>query len=580
MKKMPVSKKHSLFDPDQILTEIHQAMSRDFSTLKQMYRGIDNGLLFASNRQLRDFRKKYCSKDQDRDHLEAQTFETFLKVNEHMSSVNDRLVLSLPPKGSRIQMETPYMDRIHLRAKALVAFVLGSFDEDEWFKECRNSSGSSLGVSFSATSQEKKFTFPMSITKSAEVFYKRCMLFNFKLEEAIMKYNSENLTDSPYRFVEASRATTVDKTTEKRRFICVEPTCNMFLQQGLMHMMYKRLRSVNLDVEILPQVHRREAWLASISGLNATIDLSSASDCVSTELLRWLLPSRWFSVIDAVRSTHTSINGSLVKLQMISTMGNAVTFPLETLVFWAYAQATLLSESRTLSLFPEWKDLTRCSVFGDDCIVPTSIATKFISNIEAIGFIVNWGKTHIEKTDRFRESCGADYLAGYDVRPYYITAPRSQRYSSLEPWLYIIANSLQKKYISYFGSLNYVYDKELWRTIFSVAERYKLKLKLVPDYFPDDSGLKISQDITRFRASYSFVLDSIKRSCHGTYSFNYCRFVYRVKEPWDDGIRLQLWLRSPSQSRTPHVHTSPNRRIGGYVVAKGISCHWHLPLIR
>jgi len=92
----------------------------------------------------------------------------------------------------------------------------------------------------------------------------------------------------------------------------------------------------------------------------------------------------------------------------------------------------------------------KCSVFGDDCIVPTSIAANYITALEGVGFEVNDYKSFYGETEKFRESCGGDYLAGHAVRPYTVRAPTSQKMSSLEPWLYIIFNSVITKYISHF----------------------------------------------------------------------------------------------------------------------------------
>jgi hypothetical protein len=189
-----------------------------------------------------------------------------------------------------------------------------------------------------------------------------------------------------------------------------------------------------------------------------------------------------------------SIGDVDVDLNMISTMGNAVTFPLETLVFWSLAHSTRLQLEGTLSHFPEWEDRHLCSVFGDDCIVPSHMALDFIKVMESVGFICNEEKSFYAD-ERFRESCGGDYLRGYDVRPFYLKSPSSNRMSALEPWLYIIGNRLISKYMLCFGKRNYVYDKELLRVLFGLFQKYNLEIKVVPMDFPDDAGLKISDDL-------------------------------------------------------------------------------------
>ena len=579
MKKSHKSKKQTLFDPDKVATAIHQAITRDFKGAQHVYCLNDRTTLYAFNRQVNEFRKKYVSPDLSQETLEDLTYEKFHKVNAHMAEVNERLKLCLPSDQSRIQSSTPYMEKIHRRARALVHSVLRPFSVEEWFTECKNSVGSSIGVSYSDTSNEAKFTFPMSTTKRAKPYMDAYMLFDGNMNRAVKAFNRDNPVKDMYEYIEGSRATTVEKNETIRRFIAIEGSCNMFLQQGLMSMMYEDMKKFHLDVEFLPEQHKQKAKVASVSLHNATIDWSSASDCGSRVLYRWLLPPKWFSAVDKTRSTCTFIKGEKVDLNMFSTMGNAVTFPLETLVFWAYANATILSQTKTNALFPNWEDLKQVSVFGDDCIVPSSIASEFIRVMTTVGFIINDDKSYYG-TEQFRESCGGDYLQGVDVRPYCLKAPRSTKLSSLEPWLYIIANSLITRYISYFGVTSYLYDKELFRTLAELFGRYKFQVKLVPSYFPDDSGLKMSFDIERFQRHYGLKLSPIARSCHGTYSFNFLRFVYWQREKKDEGIQLCLWLKKPRQSVRPPLHDRYLRKRGGYVVAKGASCHWHVPAIK
>lgn len=478
----------------------------------------------------------------------------------------------------RLVSTLPYEEKVHLRARAIFHMVLGRLGLDEWFAACGNSSGTSLGVPYSDTSNDRKFTFPMTCTEGVITLFEACMRYNSQLYRAIEDFNSLNPIGSTYCLEEGSRATTVDKTDTKRRMICVEPTVNMYLQQGLMQLMYRKMSAFGLDVETLPSMHKLRARWSSVTGLEATIDWSSASDCVSIELLRWLLPPSWFEAVIKVRSPKAKILGQYVDMHMISTMGNAVTFPLETLVFWAYGHAVRLSKQTTNTLFPEWKDRLAVSVFGDDCIVESVIANDFVEVMTDVGFIINSEKSCIGPMP-FRESCGGDYLHGFNVRPYFLKAPPNTRKSSLEPWLYTVMNGLIKRYISYFGDLSYVYDKELFRLFSLLFSRYKLKLKLVPDFYPDDSGLKyMSQDIVRFANLYTFQLERITRSHQGTYTFNYCRFRYLQRVDRDQQLRYVLWLQKPvvqtPWSLNEPQDTYPIRKKGGYVVAKGVTGHW------
>lgn len=461
-------------------------------------------------------------------------------------------------------------------------FVLGPVSLEEVFLEAKHSSGSSVGVPFSDCSMEKKFTLPMSSTDRASYLFDEYLLWDEDLRVQLEEFNA-GLFKTRYNIVKGSRATTVDKTTTKRRMICVEPTANMFLQQGLMLVMYKRLKAVGLDLERLPELHKHLAKLSSITQEFATIDWSSASDCVAVELLRWLLPRKWFELVWTLRCDQTEILGSPVALNMISTMGNAVTFPLETLVFWTMAHAVILEESGSTTLFPEWKDLKSVSVFGDDCIVPTRAASRFVEAATCVGFIINSEKSFYG-SEPFRESCGGDYLAGFDVRPFCIKAPTSTRISALEPWLYIIGNSLLTKYTQYFGEMHLVYGHYFWSSYFELFSKYKLELKLVPEDFPDDAGLKAAHLVEQLSNMYPIKFSRIDVSNHNTYTFKYLRFRYWKSEDIHDGLRYASWLKKPTRKLDEPVGMVEKslrriRKRGGYVVAKGMTSHWRVPVI-
>jgi hypothetical protein len=563
---MKKSKQQKLFKPDAILTRIASALRRDLDGLKHVYNPPTTQLEFAVKRQAEEFEKKYLFSDTDASRLEIEAFEKFERINSHMNGFSPFSV-----KSSRVQSDTPVHERHLMRMKALMYFVLGEFSMDEFFDECKHSSGSTLGCPFSNTSLEAKNRYPLSATSRVVPLFEYYLEYDPLFAEALEEFNKDRISQR-YTIVEGSRATTVEKDSKKRRFICVEPTVNMFFQQGLMRVIYRRMKAVGLDVELLPEQHKNRARMASITRAESTIDWSSASDCVGIELLRYLLPPEWFYMVWTLRCDFTTILGRLVPLHMISTMGNAVTFPLETLVFWTAGHAVRLNRLGSNTLFPEWKDLKRVSVFGDDCIVSTEDTHDFIELCESIGFIVNEEKS-FSGENPFRESCGGDYHQGYDVRPYNVRSPHNLRLSSLEPWLYIVANRLLKKYIQYFGPRNYVYDKALWSEILRLFQENRLKLKLVPSDFPDDSGLKLSGDHERFTREYPFELSRVLKGDHCTYIFLFVKFNYKEKHARHDFLRYANWLKHPPGGVSDPQLYLPVRRKGGYVVAKGISTH-------
>lgn len=564
----------AIFCPDLIKTQICQAVRRDLETSSQLY-DVDQGFTaYLRQRQALEIDKKYISCLSDESHREL-AYIKFMFVNHHMEEFSSGQILFPSKSHTMPQSRFDSWTNILIRARNLMGFVLTPFDEDEWFQGCKHGTGSSIGVSYKDTSLEAKSTWPITVTSEAATLLNRYLSFDATLKDAVEKFNEQNPIGSWYQIVESARATTVPKNSQIDRMIAVEPTANMFLQQGLMDMMYRRMKACGLDLELLPTQHKDKARLASITGKYSTIDWSSASDCMGIDLLAWLLPQRWFDCLNVVRSRSILIEDVPVRLSMFSTMGNAGTFPLETLVFWTLAQACRLEELCTLSSFPEWEDLLECSVFGDDCIVPTDISDLFIEVMESVGFICNRRKTFVTN-EGFRESCGGDYLRGYDVRPFFLKEPHTKKLSSLEPWLYIIANRLIPKYMVCFGTRDYIYGRAFFQTWFSLFEKYKLKLKLVPPHFPDDSGLRINIDIQRLIACYPAVLSRVGVDEHGSYTFLYLHFQYRKGRRRVDALHYAVWLKNPGGERSPWWE---KKEKGGYVVAKGRSGHWSLPRV-
>lgn len=210
--------------------------------------------------------------------------------------------------------------------------------------------------------------------------------------------------------VPQARIVLVPKDSRGPRVISCEPAELMFIQQGLMRLMYRTIENHNLtksEIHFTDQtINQSKARQSSIDGLLATLDLKDASDRVSLELVRRVFPSDWVECLEACRSESTQLpSGKIVKLNKFAPMGSACCFPVEALVFWASAQATY----RRLGVTAE------AAVYGDDIIVPTAYAEDIIKDFVSIGFVVNMDKSFTKGP--FRESCGGEYHNGYDVAP-------------------------------------------------------------------------------------------------------------------------------------------------------------------
>lgn len=86
------------------------------------------------------------------------------------------------------------------------------------------------------------------------------------------------------------RLTFVPKNAKTHRSISVEPILNSLAQKGIGKCLRSRLAFVGVDLKHGQQRNRDWARSASLNGLRATVDLSSASDTISKELVANLLP--------------------------------------------------------------------------------------------------------------------------------------------------------------------------------------------------------------------------------------------------------------------------------------------------
>jgi hypothetical protein len=215
------------------------------------------------------------------------------------------------------------------------------------------------------------------------------------------------------RFFERSRIVTnnkisfVPKTARIFRSIAVEPLVNGYLQKGIDEYLRLLLRRVRIDLRDQTRNQRmaREGSADDSEDSFVTIDLASASDSISTGLVRELLPPDWFYLLDSTRSREFEYNGVVKKYHKFCSMGNGFCFPLQTLIFVAACHASGCGKAGT-----------DFSVYGDDIIVRKRHAVGLLNLLKKIGFTINEDKTFLQGP--FRESCGADWFGGVAVRPY------------------------------------------------------------------------------------------------------------------------------------------------------------------
>lgn len=222
------------------------------------------------------------------------------------------------------------------------------------------------------------------------------------------------------------KVTLVPKTLKTPRIIAVEPVVMQYAQQGLMRYLVRQLercRFTSGHVLFRDQsVHQGLALTASNDGFLSTIDLSEASDRVSMTHVRTLLSSvpEFLEWVTACRSSRAKLpSGELIHLKKFASMGSALCFPIESLVFFT---SIIASRIHRAGLFPDARTVHSFGrdvyVYGDDLIVPSDEASDICDDLEALGFKVNVHKSFW--TGKFRESCGSDCYGNERVTPVYL----------------------------------------------------------------------------------------------------------------------------------------------------------------
>nr|UJQ85874.1 MAG: hypothetical protein 3 [Leviviridae sp.] len=231
------------------------------------------------------------------------------------------------------------------------------------------------------------------------------------------------------------KVTPVPKTDKTPRLIAEEPTGMQYLQQALFHQVVYRLENA---VEFPPPLGGKEfdlgKWFigfedqeanrvlarkGSLDGSLATLDLSEASDRVLNSHVQLLLSRfpQFSAAVQATRSTHADVDGhGVIPLAKFASMGSALCFPMEAMVFTTIVICAIAKERRMPVNRKLLHDLRgKVRVYGDDIIVPVDCVQRVIQFLELFGLKVNMDKSFWN--GKFRESCGGDYYSGEWVTP-------------------------------------------------------------------------------------------------------------------------------------------------------------------
>lgn len=228
-----------------------------------------------------------------------------------------------------------------------------------------------------------------------------------------------------------SKLVAVPKTQKGPRLIASEPVAHLWCQQSVWSFLESRVKETWLNRFVDFRSQRRNQDLARLGSQHcrlATVDLSAASDHVSLRFIESLFRSN-NSLLRALHACRTRwVEQSLdcktppcIKLKMLSTMGNAFTFPVETIAFASLALASVAhsetdqwtTDEQTLASFDGL-----AHVFGDDIVIARQAIEPLYQLLNYFDFEVNHTKSFWN--GRFRESCGVEAYDGVDVTPTYV----------------------------------------------------------------------------------------------------------------------------------------------------------------
>lgn len=305
------------------------------------------------------------------------------------------------------------------KARDWIQYVIGSQPNlPQIYSQCGFGSGASVDVHGSATNVARKLlASKWTVTPGAFNLAYGAVTFNLHTRTRLcvdeLGFSSGIEGHMRSAFAQTSKVITYNKlafvlkTVRTHRSIAVEPLLNSFVQKGIDNTFRLFLKRVGIDLSN-QELNQTMAMLGSLDDSEegyVTIDLRSASDSIAILLVMFLFPRDWFEILNQARSKSYSYKGTSKSFEKFCTMGNGFCFPLQTLIFASLCEAVGARRSN---------DDYR--VYGDDIVIRRKYAKDLIKYLRIAGFETNKSKTFLEGP--FRESCGADWFKGEDVRPY------------------------------------------------------------------------------------------------------------------------------------------------------------------
>lgn len=332
------------------------------------------------------------------------------------------------------------------------------FGQVLWRLQCELQSGElvpahgpgAVAEGFSNNRKPTGLTWSKRLERSFSIYDYALPNYGFSVEEVL--HNAfESKVELPVKVI------FVPKTQKTPRVIAIEPAHNQYIQQAVSRRLVELIESDPWcrGIHFTDNSYNREyARKSSLDRKYATLDLSEASDRVHAGLV-WLALSRYPALARGIfdcRSKYALLpDGKTVGLKKFASMGSALCFPIESMVFYTIC---IMSGLKTLGLAMKDENVrlvtSHIHVFGDDLVVPTSWRTVLTDLLESARFKVNVSKSF--SSGPFRESCGMDAMSGVCVTPVYIRKPLP------------LSKKDHSAIVSTVASANLFYKKGYWRT--------------------------------------------------------------------------------------------------------------------
>lgn len=327
--------------------------------------------------------------------------------------------------------------------------VIGDFPVfSEIAKNARHGKGRTVGLNAKYGHRfYKNCKLPYEVTADCLPYARRVIAYDERWVRALEKHFNMPFScvtnDQLFRVVPGNLVLFAPKNSKILRTIACEPGSNVHLQLGVDGFFRERLlkHGVNINDQ---SINQRLAKAGSITHLFSTFDLRGASELVTRVLIDKNFPPEWACFLDELRSPLGMLpDGTTVRYEKISSMGNGYTFALETLVFAA-------------AVYAVGGDLGVDShVYGDDIIVPSHLGEDLMELLDLLGFELNTDKSFFEPNG-VRESCGTDYRNGLDIRPVFMKIPLDDEKNTIFT-VYTLHNRIMKWWDDHIGD----YDCEL-----------------------------------------------------------------------------------------------------------------------